>query len=216
MTATFHVTQRVGNSDADRQIQARTCELLGFNFAAELRAGDEETFRWLHDAWNDRLVRYCFTLAGGNAAATAELVQATYMRLHRHIRVIPDERALWHWMARAARNAATDSRRIRSRYLAAVKRFTTWVICGGASVSDSLMVGDGESTIFAALDKAMDALIEEERSLIEMRYFTDRTLEEISEETGLSIRAVEGRLARLRAKLSVAIASELRQHHTEP
>lgn len=181
---------------------------------AALRVGDEEAFGWLHRQWNDRLVRYCFALARGDGPAAAEMAQAAYLKLYRHVRVLPDERALWNWIARAARCAATDSHRIGSRYRAAVDRFMTWLSRGHAAAPESAR-GNEEDAVFEALESCLDALGPEERSLIEWRYFAGLPLEEIGGRLNLSARSVEGRLARLRAKLRAAIVQKLNETATE-
>ena len=60
---------------------------------AALRAGDDHAFHWLHAQWHARLARYCFALAAGDAAFAADIAQAAYVRLARHIRVLPSEDA---------------------------------------------------------------------------------------------------------------------------
>ncbi|MFN0126203.1 MAG: sigma factor-like helix-turn-helix DNA-binding protein [Verrucomicrobiales bacterium] len=56
---------------------------------------------------------------------------------------------------------------------------------------------------------ALNHLTPDERALIEGRYFTGKSLEAIGARHALSARAVEGRLARLRARLRELIAEEL-------
>ncbi len=74
-----------------------------------LQRGDERAFAWLHRAWASRIHRYCFALAAGRETLAGEISQSVWLRLVRHIRVLPDEAALWNWLACAARHAASDS-----------------------------------------------------------------------------------------------------------
>src|SRR6185436_15929710 len=115
---------------ADAKITGAIPPLAGrFTFAdtpaltAALRAGDEVAYRFLYEQWHDRLSRYCFALARGNETLAGEIVQAAYLRLVRHIRVLPKEEALWSWLALAARSAATDLGRTGGRYQNALARF---------------------------------------------------------------------------------------------
>lgn len=173
---------------------------------AALRRADEPAYAWLHGEWSGRINRYCFALAAGDETFAAEIAQAAWLRMVRHIRVLPDEPALWAWTACAARHAAVDLKRKGGRYRRMLDRFTEWwaqpAQNPAAHAADHLL---------AALEAALRHLSEEERMLIEGRYFTGQTLAEIGAQLSLSERAVEGRLARLRQRLRELIAEQL-QH----
>ena len=68
---------------------------------------------------------------------------------------------------------------------------------------------EADNPLPAALDFALHKLTPDERALIEGRYFTGESLEAIGARHALTIRAVEGRLARLRTRLRELIAEEL-------
>ncbi len=114
-----------------------------------------------------------------------------------------DEQALWNWLACAARHAATDLRRSRSRYLQALARFA-------ARWRPPIIEPDADGRLLAALEVALSKLPELDRALIESRYFISESLDVIGERHTLSARAVEGRLARLRARLREQIVEELK------
>jgi RNA polymerase sigma factor (sigma-70 family) len=170
---------------------------------AALRRGDEAAFAWLHGAWSGRINRYCFALAAGDEPFAREIAQAAWLRLARHVRVVRDEQALWNWIACAARHAATDLRRKGGRYFRTLLRFAEWWQRPGDDT-------DADCRLLAALEAALDKLATDERALIEGRYFAGESLEAISARQALSIRAVEGRLARLRTRLRELIAEELK------
>jgi RNA polymerase sigma factor (sigma-70 family) len=113
-----------------------------------------------------------------------------------------DEAALWSWIACAARHAATDLRRVGGRYFRALSRFAEWwqPATGGR---------DAEPGLSAVLEAALGKLPSEERALIEGRYFAGESLEVIAARHALSVRAVEGRLARLRIRLREHMAEAL-------
>ena len=175
-----------------------------------LRTGDEEAFRWLHEQWNMRLFHYCFVLARGDGTLASEIAQSAYIRLFRHIRELPDEIALWNWLARAARSAAADLNRTGGRYRGAIARFTEWLLPRGAieRVGD---LEDRSDSLLQALDRVLARLGGDELSLLEARYFAGVPLEEIGTRLGISARAVEGRLARLRQKMRQLITDELQK-----
>jgi RNA polymerase sigma factor (sigma-70 family) len=173
---------------------------------AALKRGDEAAFAWLLHTWGRRINRYCFALAAGDEAFAGEIAQAAWLRLVRHVRVMKDERALWNWIACAARHATSDLRRTGGRYLRAIGRFAEW--WQPASNNEDAYHG-----LSAALEAALQKLLPDERALIEGRYFAGESLETIATRHALTARAVEGRLARLRKRLRELIAKELQSPH---
>jgi len=174
---------------------------------AALRAGDESAFRWLHEHSHARLMRYGFALARGDGALAAEIAQATYLRVVRHIRVLPDEAALWSWLACAARSAATDFGRTGGRYRGALTRFSEWLRGQPETSADNS--AEAEAQLLTALDAALAQLTAEERDLIADRYFHRVPLEQTAVRLNTTARAIEGRLARTRQRLRDLIATEL-------
>ena len=199
------ITERLVQAPVPATAEARA----DFSFAAApaltaaLRAGDDRAFRWLHAQWSARLARYCRALAAGDDALAADIAQAAYLRLARHIRVLPSEDALWNWLALAARCAASELRRTGSRYRRALARFADWLALRHAAAPDA------DTALHAALEAALARLTAHERALLDARYFHREPLEEIGARLAVSSRAIEGRLARLRERLRQDIAAEL-------
>lgn len=179
---------------------------------AALRAGDEAAFRWLHEHWHARLARYCFALARGDGALAGEIAQATWLRVVRHIRVLPDEDALWSWLACAARSAAADLGRIGGRYRGVLARFSEWL--QPETFADKS--AEAEAQLLTALDTALAQLAAGERDLIADRYFHRVPLEQTAARLNTTARAIEGRLARTRQRLRELIATELRAGGLQP
>lgn len=170
-----------------------------------LRRGDDAAFLWLHTQWSRRIERLCFVLSRGDETLTGEVAQAVWHRLARHIRVLPDEAALWNWIAQAARHAAADQQRKGGRYRRAMERFTEWW-----SQSPAAEPGDPDAAVASALEAALENLSPEERQLIQSRYFDREPLVQMGARLGLSERAVEGRLARLRQRLRDNLKTHLK------
>lgn len=189
----------MANIDAPTFYGAHSGDRYSFDAVPQLtkalRKGDEEAFRWLHAQWNNRLLRYCFTIARANDALANELAQSTYLRILRHIRPLPDEEALWRWIARAARSAAIDQYRTGSRYRTALSNLADWMR-GYKKQSEP-----NGLPLLEHLNHVISTLSSEEQTLIELRYFKQVPLTEIGIEFDCSARAVEGRLARLRKKI---------------
>jgi RNA polymerase sigma-70 factor, ECF subfamily len=193
----------------------RAAALEPFTFAAvprlarALREGDADAFRFLHEEWNERILRYCFALSAGDGALAIEIAQATYLRIFKQLQPLPDEAALWNWITRAMRSAAIDLQRVGGRYSRALGRFADWLRFGHGAQPDAA----GESRMLAALDDALGKLDPEDRHLIDSRYFKREPLETIAATCGTTVRAIEGRLARIRARLRSNITSALRQEN---
>jgi RNA polymerase sigma factor (sigma-70 family) len=162
-----------------------------------LQRGDEAAFRWLHAEWGARIFRYALALSAADHALADEIAQATWRRAVRHLRPVENEIALWNWLARAARNAATDLRRVDGRYRAALER------CPAPTADNQ------DDSLSVALELALGQLTDEERRLLEARYSQRASLEETAARLGCTARAVEGRLARLREKLRELIVVQL-------
>jgi RNA polymerase sigma factor (sigma-70 family) len=185
----------------------------GFAFAdvprltAALKRGEDAAFVWLHGHWSRRINRYAFALAAGDDTFAGEIAQATWLRIVRHMRVLGDEAALWNWIACAARHAATDLRRKGGRYVRALRRFAEGWSQPDAGQHEN---EDAADELIRALEAALLKLSDDERALIEHRYFSAEPLEVTAARLSVSARAVEGRLARVRQRLRELIAAQLR------
>ena len=188
----------------------------GYSFAdvprltSAMKHGEEAAFTWLHEQWSQRINRYCFALAAGDEVFAGEIAQAAWLRIVKHIRPLEDEQILWNWIACAARHAASDLRRTGGRYLRVLGRFALWVF---QHVNRGIEQSDADEGLLASLDAALLSLSGDERALVEGRYFRGETLEAIASQHQISVRAVEGRLARLRKRLRELITEQLKQRH---
>ncbi len=174
-----------------------------------LQRGEDGAYAWLHARWSSRINRYCFAVAAGDDALAADIAQSVWLRVVRHMRPLKDESALWNWLARAARHAAIDLNRRKRRYLGLLSRFAdVWMHPFKADGAHDSTISPDDA-LLAALDASLQVLTGEERDLITRRYFSADSLETIALRHSLTVRAVEGRLARLRKRLRTLIAQEL-------
>jgi RNA polymerase sigma factor (sigma-70 family) len=172
--------------------------------SAAVRRGDENAVRALHARYFERLTRYALVITRGDEAAAADAVQTAFLKSLRHLRALPDEPALWAWLARAARTAAADAGRRSRRYSALLGR-----VAALFSREHEPAPEDTEAIWLAALEKALTELDEGCRALIEARYFRRRPLADVAAEQSSTDRAIEGRLARIREKLRRSILQQL-------
>jgi RNA polymerase sigma-70 factor (ECF subfamily) len=167
--------------------------------AEAVRRGDERAFNRLYDAYFPRLYRYLLVAARGQEELVRDALQETFVRVVRHLRPLPDEAALWRWLARVARTALIDLARKRRDAPAAPLDLP-------ARATDQ---GDHERALLGALDRMVARLPEDERVLVEAHYLRGEAQAELAARLAVSRKSVESRLARIRRKLRGWILKEL-------
>jgi len=174
-------------------------------------AGDETAYRTFHEAYYPRLTRYLLVVTHGNEDATREALQATFIRVVRHIRVFDDEACFWNWLTVLARTACADQRRKRSRYQAFLDRFTQHARAEAAGAEN----GQADSRLVAALEHSVRSLPAEERTLVDRKYLDRESVRAIATSLQLSEKAVESRLGRIRQKLKATILTGLKHEQAD-
>ena len=169
--------------------------------------GDELAYRAFYDAYFNRLSRYLLVVTAGDEDAAREALQSALLRVVRHIKVFPNEAVFWSWLTVLARSALSDQTRKRRRYLAFLDRFTWHTRAQQTSPGDA----QTDLRLLGLLESGLEALPFEERRLAEAKYFERRSVRELAEELGLSEKAVESRLGRIRHKLKAAILEGLKR-----
>lgn len=167
--------------------------------------GDEMAWRTFYDACFDRLWRYLLVVAAGNEDAAREALQATLLRVTRHIKVFRDENSFWSWLTVLARSAFADETKKRRRYFLFLDRFTrhTNVELDGADERQT------DERLKSLLERHVALLPPDERNLVEQKYFARRAVREIADELHMTEKAVESKLSRVRKKLKDAVLAEL-------
>ncbi len=163
-------------------------------------------WRAFYDAYFDRLWRYLLVVAAGNEDAAREALQATLVRVARHVKVFRDESVFWSWLTVLARSAFADEARKRRRYFAFLERFTRQ-----ADVENTFgNNGEADERLRALLEQKVTALPPDERQLIELKYFARRAVREIADAQKTTEKAVESKLSRVRRKLKTAVLAGLK------
>jgi len=149
-------------------------------------------------AWSEFHQRYYPFLAaavrarGVADAEVSEVVQRIYLRVLRHARRFESHNAFEAWLNCLARCEVIDTARRVKRRSWLGERFQQW------SAARNGGTDHGE---IARLHEALDALPATDRRLVSRHYLEGWSQEELAAETGLSVKAVECRLARLRRSL---------------
>ena len=169
-------------------------------------AAKEEAFLAFSKLYSSRIYRYLLVLTHGDEALAVELTQQTMIKAARNAKVFETELALWNWLALLARNCAIDEQRKRSRHWSMLVRF--WekreVPMGVPSEVPA------ESLYSKLLGKELGLLEEEERHLLEGKYMEGLSVRELAAVHGMSEKAVESRLSRLRIKLRNGVLSRMK------
>ncbi len=173
-----------------------------------LAAHEEEAFREFHALYFDRLYRFLLVVAHGQVHEAQEALQETLLRVARHARPFDQEVAFWCWLQVVARNAARDGGRRQGRYRALLERLAFRRPLE-AAVSNP---GEGaDARLQTLLTESLAELPPEERRLVEDKYLDGVTTKALSSDTGLTEKAVESRLRRLRSRLRERLLKRLNE-----
>jgi RNA polymerase sigma-70 factor (ECF subfamily) len=173
---------------------------------AGLAKGDEEAYRIFYESYFDRLFRYLLVVTHGNEDAARDALQATLLRVVRHVRVFHEEKIFWGWLTVLARSALTDQGRKKRRYLAFLERFTLHAKVQPVAGASS----DTENQLLALLETGLADLPPDERQLLESKYYDGRSVRDLAAALQTSEKALESKLLRVRRKLKDALLSHLK------
>jgi RNA polymerase sigma-70 factor (ECF subfamily) len=168
-------------------------------------AGNEDAYRKFYDAYFDRLARYLLVVTSGNEEVMRDVLQATFVRVVRSIKVFPDDTQLWRWLTVIARNAFHDETRKHKRYFAFLDRFTRH-----ARTEQEVNAAEPSDPLQSLLESAVALLPADERLLVERKYFERRSVRDIAAELEITEKAVEARLVRVRRKVKEVVLTALK------
>jgi RNA polymerase sigma factor (sigma-70 family) len=170
-----------------------------------IRRGDAAAFARFYDLYSFRLYRFLLVLARGDENEAREICQTALTKLAKRFEVFDDERQLWAWLCRLAKNTFIDHYRAQRRRdrLVSLEEMP-------APIAEA---DHAAGQLSELLREALDALTTEERELMQAAYIDRRPLQELAAASGLTYKAVESRLARLRQKLKEQLLKELRHEN---
>ncbi len=189
--------------------QADSSEPTGVSIAPltrRLAAGDDAAFREFHGLYFDRLYHFLLVLTRGEAHAAQDALQETLLRVVRHAREFENEEIFWSWLKAIARSAACDGGRKQRRYLARLRDFAL----GRPALFADAAPSPAPDHLRAQLAEALATLPSSDRDLVEGKYLRGETIAELAAQAGLTEKAVESRLGRLRRQLGESVRQKLR------
>lgn len=171
-----------------------------------LTAGDEAAFQEFHERYFELLYEFVLIVSHGDVADAQEILQETLLRVARYARPFADEDIFWRWLKMVARSAARDAARKQYRYLNLLRNYALrWLpVHSGAEEAAGCELID-------LLQESLSALNAEDRHLVEGKYLRGLTVRDLAAETGLTAKAVESRLLRLRRQLREQLLRKLHQ-----
>ncbi|MEN9358802.1 MAG: hypothetical protein RL095_337 [Verrucomicrobiota bacterium] len=158
-----------------------------------LSEGRESAFLELHSDWAPRLYRYLYTCSRGDGTAASECLQDTMIRIARYARSFDSEEAFWKWLCMLGRQSLINRWKANRRYVPLDN--DERVVPSRALPPD----------LADALQRALGELDESEKAMLRDYYWEDDSQDQIGEKMGISRKAVESRLARLRDRLKIKI-----------
>jgi len=170
-----------------------------------IRSGDAAAFARFYDLYSFRLYRFLLVLARGDENTAREVCQAAMTKLAKRFEVFDDEPMLWAWLCALAKNTFIDHYRAQRRR----DRFVSLEELPPSSDGAENSTGQ----LSEILREALAALKPDERELMQAAYVDGRPLQELANASGLSYKAVESRLARLRQKLKEQLLRDLRHEN---
>ena len=146
-------------------------------------------------SYYNRLWAYLVVVSNGNAEDIEEVLQITFEKVVKHIKVFRQEHEFWAWLCTISRNSYLDSLRKRKRSLRAFEMLSDYL---SLFSSPEEKIDDTDSTL---INRALQELEPTERILIEQKYYQGNNHLEIGASLGITEKAVESKLARIRKKL---------------
>ncbi|MBN2037763.1 MAG: RNA polymerase sigma factor [Chitinispirillaceae bacterium] len=161
-----------------------------------VKKGDTKAFRRLYDHYAPFVWRIAYRTMGNDNETTEEVVQETFVNIHRSIKKFVHASAPGTWIYRIAFNTA-------NRMLAKQARIARRTVAFNEAVHGQGMRADGYDQ-WELIEKAMAALSPQDRFVLVAREVDGLSFDEIAQITGASAESLRIRMFRLREKLGVS------------
>jgi RNA polymerase sigma-70 factor, ECF subfamily len=170
---------------------------------AGIRAGNEDAFRTFHELYFDRLYRFLLVVTRGNEHEAREALQETLLRVIRYARKFENEEIFWSWLKVVARSVVRDAGRKQHRYLNLLQKFATHSASQIPPAANNHSLSD-------LLEESLAELPARDRDLIKAKYLDGASVRELASDSGLTEKAVESLLLRVRQRIREFIIQKLR------
>lgn len=171
----------------------------------QVRAGDEEAFRDLVEATEDRVFGTIVKLLGGIEGAE-DLAQRVYLRIWQARERYEPSAKFTTWMFSIAHRLVLNERRGRSRAGAVFYRPAAEETVPEPVAADSPSASASAGELARAIDDALASLPEDQRTAVVLRRYEEMPYDEIAVVLGTTVPAVKSLLFRARQTLREKLA----------
>lgn len=193
-------------------VSMKTSELMPItSWTRALARGDEEAFHLLYDHYYLRLYRYLLVASYGNEVMAQDAVQESMIRVARKIRPMQSEEDFWRWLTTVARNVLRDQARRQSRYFGMLNRLADWFSFKPDMIPPSSSEEDLDQKYQRILKQTIQSLPERDRVLMTQKYFENQSVKQIAETLGMTPKALESKLTRLRKSIKKEMLNQLKE-----
>jgi RNA polymerase sigma-70 factor (ECF subfamily) len=188
--------------------ESKKNELTDNELVRLIREHDQERFSEIIDRYQTKLFVYLFRLVGDRDEAQ-DLLQDVFLKSYRNLASYDTNRKFSSWIYRIAHNEAVNYIKRRS-----LKRFIPWESV--TATKDQLDLSSAEEgaedawirkEMNQAVAAAIDRLPMKYRQVLTLRYWSDKSYEEISEILGRPINTVGTLINRAKRKLATEMES---------
>jgi DNA-directed RNA polymerase specialized sigma24 family protein len=149
-----------------------------------MKRGDEAAWRRFHDFYYEDLRRVALS-RGVADSEVADVVQRSYLRILKHVKPFHSESDFRAWCLCLLRSEVVDTSRRNGRRQSMVERFKEWA---------------GDKSVEWLGSDPLEGMPMAERSLLERHYVEGWSQAELAAEAGVSVKAIESKMARLRQR----------------
>ncbi|MEM0895370.1 MAG: sigma-70 family RNA polymerase sigma factor [Verrucomicrobiota bacterium] len=169
----------------------------------EMSGGRESAWTEFHTRFFPFAFRSSLSLNAGNETTAADVTQEAFHRAVRHLKTnLPDEDAVRRWLHCLVRTASIDYARGQTRRGEMLERLVVWL---EHERPDPVALALQEDRMEWA-NALLGMLPETDAEFLRSFYLEGRSHAELAGQCGISAKAVESKLARLRKKLRQHVA----------
>jgi RNA polymerase sigma-70 factor, ECF subfamily len=172
-----------------------------------VRYENGERYSELIERYQGKLFTYIYRLIGDREEA-ADLLQDVFIKVYKNLHSYDSKRKFSSWIYRIAHNEAVNH--IKRKYL---KKFVSWEdISATKDKLDMRSTEEGADNawvrkeVVAEVDLAMNQLPLKYKQVLLLRYYSDKSYEEIAEILGKPVNTVGTLISRAKSKLSEELA----------
>lgn len=167
-------------------------------YIERIRKGDENCFACLLDKYSQRVFALVQRIVG-NREDAEELTQDIFLQIYRKINTFKGDSSFSTWLYRIAYNASiSETRKHKIDKISLEENLISDET--EASLSNQLDQGDLQERLLM-LEKALELLPPEDKALILLYYKEDKSIEELTFITSLTVSNIKVKLHRIRKRM---------------